>query len=131
MHRAAAEEVDVEMFDGLAAVCAGVDDGAVAVVQALLGGDLSGSGEQLAEECGGFAAELAGEEQTRDVFAGDDQNVHGRLRVDIREGDDVRVLVEQLRGDGTVDDLAKEAAHMRSFYAMSDPGVRDETSRKL
>ena len=51
-HVAAAEDVDVEVFDGLAAVGAGVDDEAVAVPEALGLGDLTGGGEEGAEKAG-------------------------------------------------------------------------------
>lgn len=123
--------MNVQVLHGLSSIGAGVDDGAIAVVKALLCRDLRRSGEQLAEECGGFAAELTGVEQTRDVFAGDDQNMHGRLRIDIRKRNHILILVDQFGRDGSVDDFAKQAAHMRSFYAMPTPGVRDETSHKL
>ena len=40
---------------------------------------------------------------------GDHEDVDGRLRVEVAEGDDVLVLVEELGGDLPVGDLAEDA----------------------
>ena len=44
-----AEEMQVQVVDGLAALFAGVDDNAVAVVQVPAAGDIGGGGHQMAE----------------------------------------------------------------------------------
>lgn len=46
---APAEEVDVEMVDGLAAVAAGVDDGAVSLGETEGGGQFCGYIQQMAQ----------------------------------------------------------------------------------
>src|SRR6266511_943447 len=47
--------------------------------------------------------------ERRDVLARDDEQVHRRLRVDVLESHDVRVLMDELRGDLPLDDLAEQA----------------------
>lgn len=47
----------------------------------------------------------------RDVLAGDDEEVHRRLRMDVSKGVALRILVDGLRRDLTCDDLAEEAIH--------------------
>jgi hypothetical protein len=51
-HGSPAEQVDVEMVDGLAAVFAGVDDDAVALAEAFLLCDARGHMQQVAEQAG-------------------------------------------------------------------------------
>ena len=108
MHGASAEEVEVEVFDGLAAVGAGVDDEAVALGEVLLAGDFGGGLQELAEErgVGGFAVGHGG-----DVVFGDDEDVSGGLGVDVREGEGLVVFVEAGYGDGAGGDFAEEAVH--------------------
>ena len=114
--RASAEQVDVEMIHGLAAVLAGVDHHAVALGQALLAGDLGGGPQQVAEQ---RAVALIGIGQRGDVFARRHQHMHRRLRVNVREGVAELVLVDRRGGDASVNDLAKEATH-------SETSVQDE-----
>jgi hypothetical protein len=105
---AAAEEVEVEVIDGLSAVGAGVDDEAVAVGEMLVAGDLGGGGEEVAEEgrVGGGGVGGRG-----DVLFGNDEDVGGGLRVDVGEGEGEVVFVEAGDGDGGGGDLAEEAVH--------------------
>jgi len=105
---AGAEEVEMEMVHGLAAVFSGVDDNAVALGESLGLGD-GGSGlEQMAEE-GGLVR--AGVVQGGEVLAGNDENVDGRLGMDVGEGVAEVVLMDGGGGDGSLSDLAEEAAH--------------------
>ncbi len=108
VHGAATEEVDVEVFDGLAAVGAGVDDEAVAFGEVLLAGDLGGDEDQVAEH-GGVVGDGVGERG--EVVAGDDEDVGGGLGVDVGEGVGGFVLVDGGGGDFTVGDFAEEAGH--------------------
>jgi len=105
---AAAQDVDVKVVDGLAAVGAGVDDHAIAVDEPFRTSNFSGSGKQVAEERSvtGIAVGERG-----DVFSGNDEEMSGRLRIDVEEGDAAVVLVNELGGDGSGDDLAEEALH--------------------
>jgi hypothetical protein len=108
---ASAEEVEMEVVDGLSAVGAGVEDDAVAAsvlanAEVLLAGDLGGGGEEVAEE-GGVGWNSVGERG--DVALGDDEDVDGGLGVDVGEGEGEVVLVEAGDGDGGGGDLAEEA----------------------
>jgi len=106
--RAAAEQVDVEMIHGLAAVLAGVDYHAVAVGEAFVAGDPRRGPQQVAEQ---RAVPFGAVGQRRNVFARRDQHMHRRLRVKIREGVALLVLVDGGGGYASVNDLAKEATH--------------------
>jgi hypothetical protein len=120
--RASAEEVDVEVEDGLSGAGADVEDGAVALLEVALAGDVGGGEVAAADEfsVGGF-----GFFQTGKMFFGNDQNVRGGLRVDVFEGEDVVVLVNLFRGDFAAEDTAEEAVGGRvshgllSFYRMA------------
>ena len=105
---AAAEEVDVEVVDGLAAVGAGVDDEAVAVGEVLPAGDFAGCVEEVAE--GGFVV-LRGVGVGGQVVFGDDEDVGGGLGIDVREGEGLLVFVDAGGGDFAGDDFAEEAGH--------------------
>ena len=88
-----AEQVDVEVVDGLATVRAGVDNQAIAIGEILLAGDFVRCGEKVAEH-GRVLRRGVGVRGK--VLFGDEQDVYRRLRVDIREGEDVVVLIEAL-----------------------------------
>ena len=75
----------MEVLHGLSAVRAGIDHQAIASVQVLCPGDLAGFGDEGAEETG-VCRERVG--VGGDVPFGDDEHVDGRLRVDVREGED-------------------------------------------
>ena len=111
MQLSSAEEVDVEVVDGLAAVGAGVEHQAVAVGEVLGAGDFAGGVEELAE-AGGIV--LCGVGVRGEVVFGDDEDVCGRLGVDVWEGEGVLVLVEAGNGDFAGDDFAEEAGHKQS-----------------
>ena len=108
MHGAAAEEVDVEVVNGLAAVARCVDDGAVAFGEIFLAGDFCGGGEELAEE---WCVSGGGFSERCDVAARSDEDVRGRGGIDIGEGVAIIVLVDGSGGNGTVNDFAEETAH--------------------
>ena len=90
-HVASAEEVEMEVVDGLSAVGAGVEDDAVAVGEVLKAGDFGGGGEEVAEEgCVGWNS--VGERG--DVAFGDDEDVGRGLGIDVGDGEGEVVLVE-------------------------------------
>ncbi|GMF15725.1 unnamed protein product [Phytophthora lilii] len=101
------EKVQVQMEHGLAAVLPVVDDDAEALVQVLLLGDQLGGVKQVAQD--GLVA-LLGVRELREAVAllGDEQDVHGRLRVHVVEGQALLVLVRDLGGDLPVDDLVED-----------------------
>jgi hypothetical protein len=52
--------------------------------------------------------------QRGNVPARDDQEVKGRLWIDVLEGDDIAILMDEVAGDFASDDLAEQAvAHRR------------------
>ena len=63
--------------------------------------------------------------QRRDVPARHDQHVHRRLRVDVLEGDDAIVLIDNRRGNLAGDDLAEQAVRHICLHRLSGVGVRD------
>ena len=101
----------MEVVDGLAAVGTGVDDEAVAVGEVLGAGDFTSGVEKSAED-GGIV--LCGVGVRGEVVLGDDEDVRGGLRVDVREGEGVLVFVEAGDGDFAGDDFAEEAGHEES-----------------
>ena len=108
MHDAAAEQVQMKMLDGLAAVVSCVDDGAVTFVEALLAGDFSDCREQMAQQRRVF---WGGVGERGDVLARYDQDMHGRVRMNVGEGDALVVFVHASGGDGAIDDFAEETVH--------------------
>lgn len=106
---AAAEHVNVEVFDGLAAVRAGVDDEPVATFEVLGAGDLAGGGEQIAEQGGVFGQGVG---VGGDVTFGNDEHVHGRLGVDVGEGDGMGILMQARDRDFPGDNFAEETVRL-------------------
>jgi hypothetical protein len=102
-----AEDMPMQMVDGLPALRANVGDDAVATL-----GDVFGTRylrchhEQVPHQVGVRRVDLgeAGNMRTRD-----DQHMHGRTRIDVAEGDHALILVHLLRGDVTTHDLAENA----------------------
>lgn len=108
MHLASAQQVQVQVADGLATFRASADHNTVAFAEPVLAGDLRGRGEQTAEES--FIARL-GIGERGEVFLRDHEDVLRRLRVDVVEGIDRLVFVGLLRGNLAGDDFAEEAVH--------------------
>lgn len=98
----------MNVIDGLAAVVAGVDDGAVSAGQALGTSDFSRGPVQVAEKLVVLLLHLR---NGGDVPARDDENVHGRLRFDVSERIAVVILINRFGWNASIDDLAEEAAH--------------------
>ena len=115
--RASAQQVNVEMIDGLAAVLAGVDHHPIALGEALGAGDLGRGPQQVSEQ---RAVTLHALGQRGDMFAGRDQHMHRRLRMKVREGVALLVLVDGRGGDASVNDLAKEATHSETSVQERD-----------
>ena len=104
----AAEQVQMQVIDGLASISAGIDDHAVAGGEILFTGDFGHGPQEMAEQgavIGGCFCER------NDVPARDDKQMHWRLRMDVGEGDALLVFVDACGGNASVDDLAEEAAH--------------------
>jgi hypothetical protein len=98
----------VDVLDGLAAFVAGVDDDAESFGEVGLGGEFVGGEEHVSKE--GFVRG-GGVGEGADVFARDDEQVRGRLRRDVGEGDDAVVFIDALGGNFSGGDFAEEAVH--------------------
>jgi hypothetical protein len=106
--QAAAEQMQVQVVDSLAAVFAGIHDNAVAVAELFLAGNFRRSPQQMTEK---RSFVFAGFGKRADVLARDYEDMHRRLRIDISESVTELVLKDRSRGDLLVNDLAKGAAH--------------------
>ena len=96
----------MEVEDGLSGAGADVEDGAVALLDVALAGDVGGGEVAAADE---FSVGGIGFFQSGKMLFGDDENVRGGLRVNVFEGEDVVILVNFLGGNFAVDDAAEEA----------------------
>src|SRR5436190_12847591 len=116
VHRAPAEKVEMDVKDRLSRVPVRVEYRAVA----------SGGDPALLRNRGGAPHDLSDERiivrrqlvQRSDMAPWNDQNVRGRLRIDVVERDDVLVFVHDRRIDLAVDDSAEETLwHFQSVCA--------------
>lgn len=96
----------MEVANRLAAVFTGIYDDTVTVCKALLARHFCRRPEEMAKEC---LVALIGVSERADVLARDDENVGGRLGVDVRESVDQLVLVDRAGRDVAFGDLAEDA----------------------
>lgn len=109
VQRSTAEDMDVQVKHSLTTVIAGVDDGAVAIVQAQLSGDNGDHLQQMSAEFGVGGGEFS---QRGDGLFGNEQNMHGRLWTDVVEGHAVLIFVDDAGRDFAVDDFLEDS-HVR------------------
>jgi hypothetical protein len=103
-----AEQMKVEMIHGLSAILTRIHNDAVAIAKTFLAGNLCRGPMQVAQHGPvGFAGILHG----ADMFTGDDQHMHGSLRMKVRECVADVVLIDGGGRDGAFSDLAEDAAH--------------------
>lgn len=95
----------MQVIDRLAAVRSAVDHGAVAARQFEFLGELRGDDEQVADEFGIVRFEVG---EGDDLPFGNHQQVRGRLRIDVAEGDAAVVLVDDVGGDLAIDDSLED-----------------------
>lgn len=126
MHRAAAQKVQVEMSDRLAAVRTGVHHRAKAILQSLLCRNVSGYRMHMAEQSLVFERQMR---ERSDVLARDDQQMDGRLRVDIGDGECPLVFEDLLRWYGTSGNFAEEAIHAEQSNANVSHSPREVARR--
>ena len=82
MHGASAEQVQVEVVDGLAAIGSDVDDNAVAVAEVLSARQLIGDAVEVADE-GLFVFAGPDLSERGDVLPGNDERMYGSLGIDV------------------------------------------------
>lgn len=102
----AAQQVEVQVLDALAAVLADIGDHAVAITKPRDLGDLGDGRKDGGNKVCGLGRHLV---SGRDVRLGNDENVDRRLRRDVVERVNAFVLVHLLGGDHPCDDLTKQA----------------------
>jgi hypothetical protein len=110
----------VEVEDGLARACSAIGHGAIAIEQLQLSRKLRRHEVHLADHrlifLGGFV-------QGSKMFAGDDEDMRGRLRTDVFKREDIVVLVNDFRGDLFRRDFAKQTVHAHGPLLMASPNL--------
>ena len=101
-----AEQMQMQMVDGLSAIGAGIDDEPIAVLQLFPSGNLRGCGDEMPQHGGVFGDGLFGGGQ---VLLRNDQQMVRSLWVEVGKGKDKIVLVDAFDGNGAGSDLAKDA----------------------
>jgi hypothetical protein len=90
----AAEEMNVEVKDGLSGSGADVEDGTVSLLDVALPGNVGGSKMAAADQ---FRVFVLGFFESGEVFLGDDKDVCRGLGMDVFKGEDVIVLINFFR----------------------------------
>src|SRR5207237_9553974 len=104
-HGASAEKVEMDVSYGLHPVGSGVDDHAeTAVADSLLSSHAQRQRMHAADQ-----PPVLHLMQRRNVLPGDHQDVDGRLRIDVGECEQLRVLGESFGGNRSLGDLADDA----------------------
>src|SRR5512146_116894 len=101
-----AQQVQVKVKDRLAGAGADVEDGAVAILDMPVVRQAGGYQVAVADDLGVFGRGFL---QADDVLFGDDEQVRGRLRANVFEGQDAIVFVDFLGGEFPAQDAAEEA----------------------
>ena len=97
----AAEDMEMQVLDGLAAVLADVGDHAIAVTERELGSDLGDHGEDVSDDVCILRRDRIG---GSDMRLGNDQAMHGRLGCNVEKRVAKRILVYLVRGNLSLDD---------------------------
>ena len=98
----------MDVVDGLATVFAGIDNSPIASVEAFRQGNLGGHPMQVADQ---RIVLFAGVSNRGNVFARNDEHMHGSLRIDISEGIALVILIDGLGWNAAINDFAKDTAH--------------------
>lgn len=123
VHLAAADEVQMNVIHGLAAMRTIVDNEPEAFLQILLASDLRGRHEEMAEN---LLVAVLGLGELREAVAhlGDQDDVHGALRRDVTEGEHGVILEDDLGRDLLGDDLVEDGRRsgVRGFRGVIGSG---------
>jgi len=111
----------VQVIDRLSAIVARIDDDSVAFGQPLFARKIRRDPQQMPQQRGMLLACLG---QRNKMLPRCNQQVHRRLRMNIREGITPVVLVLRHRRNASINDLAEEAAHNRNSVQERRVGCR-------
>ena len=95
----------MQVEDGLSSAGADVEDGAISLFDVALAGDLRGDEVAAADDFGVGGLSFF---QSRKMFLRNDEDVRGRLRFDVFEGEDVFVLVNSFGRNFAPDHAAEQ-----------------------
>jgi len=116
-------EVDVNVINCLSAIRTGIDHGAISLRQPLGSCNFRCGPVQVAKQLPVFLLRVR---DGSDMQSRDNEDVHRRLWLQVRESVAVIILIDGSRGDCTVYDLAEDAAHGQSLQR-SDTGIRKQS----
>lgn len=103
----------MKMLDGLPRMVSTVGDDAEAISRKpLLCGDLSNDFEHMGNRSGIICIHMSG---GWNMLLGNHQDMHGRLGIDIVEGQNAIVFIDLFRGDFSSDDFTKQAVVHTQF----------------
>jgi hypothetical protein len=97
VHVSAAEQMQMQVVHGLAAIVTRIHDDAITIVQLLFARNLRRSGHQVADQWRIFGQRLR---RGTEVLFGDNQKMRGRLGVDVGKADATFVFVHTVRRYG-------------------------------
>jgi len=123
---ASAEQVNVQVEDGLPGAGADVEDGAVSLLDVALARYLGGGQVATADDLGVAGLSLF---QSGKMLLGNNEHVRGRLGIDVFEGEHMVVFVHLLGGNLAAEDAAEKTiggsvSHgLLSFHRMGN-GVK-------
>jgi hypothetical protein len=101
-----AHEVEVEMGDGLASIASDVHDNAVPILEAEFLCEVADRQEQLTQE---GAIVVTGMGDRLDLLFRDDQDMDGRLGIDVVECQNLVVFIDDAGRDFFIDDAFEES----------------------
>ena len=103
VHGAAAEDMQMQMVDGLATFRSRIHDNAKAFGEAFFR-QLCGDQREMAQH---FLVRFGGVGERVDVLFGDDEEVGGRLGMDVLKGDGILIFEDLFGGNFSGDNPAK------------------------
>lgn len=122
----------MDVVDCLTSISPGIDNSAVSLRKPLVACDLRCCPLQMPQQ---LFVVLFGVSDRGDVLARDDEDVHWRLGLDVGECVATLVLVNGLRRNASINDLAEEATHGEEstgvWFALSEIERRSPTESKL
>jgi len=107
-HQATTKQMDVNVVDGLSAIFAGIDHGAIALGQPFGAGYFGGCPMEMADQ--GVVLPISVGNR-RNMLARNNEDVYGGMGIDVGKGVALVVLVDSLGWNASIDDPAEETTH--------------------